>query len=646
MTSRSNQGGQGGRGRRRRDTSRAAAGSQDNASRQSRRADGAQEETAALSRTLFSFLEPSLDAIGSFGVPIVFAGVVGLVSGIVVVAFVGSMFWYGIANIIIGGGLILTVALIALSSVMAAFVSRTGRYGFNAAIMIAAFTGIIVVINVVAFENTSRTDVTATNQSSLHGSTEQLLQDLEQSIRATAFYGEDTGPDPDEATRGRLERRSNVEETLREFEATRSSKFQYRFVDFTLEPEIVRGYFGDTATPFIQETIVVENLESGVIDVIQPSDPEYSELEQDLYSGILVVTGREQKTIYFLAGHGERPIVDENVDGYSSIRSRLEGDNYDVRTLWWNPSDENVSVPDTPAETCTEGDETCLPGAALLVIAGPTENLPQAHADELHRFLSGLKLDENGQETDRREASRLIYLAETDTPQSFASFMFDWGVLLGQGYILDEAASIPRSPQTLRLSRFPDELLRAIGPAEQLIKIAAPGGRFLDDTRLTGAAPIIVANDPNRESIPLGLTSDDSYLIPDLLREEPRKSGDEADAKGPFQTIVYVDAAGPVGAPQASEQPDSNRIASMVIFGDSDFINNSNVIVGSGADFFLNSANYLLGDYSLVSIRPKAYAFREFNLDRNERRFVRWTSILLIPGFLGLTAAYVWWVRR
>ena len=84
----------------------------------------------------------------------------------------------------------------------------------------------------------------------------------------------------------------------------------------------------------------------------------------------------------------------------------------------------------------------------------------------------------------------------------------------------------------------------------------------------------------------------------------------------------------------------------MVIFGDSDFINNFNLNVGSGTDFFLNSANYLLGDYSLVSIRPKVYAFREFNLDRNERRFVRWTSILLIPGFLGLMATFVWWARR
>ena len=645
MTSRSNQGGQGGRGRRRRDTTR-AAGSQRSAPRQARRPDGEQEETAALSRTLFSFLEPSLDAIGSFGAPIVFAGVVGLVSGIVVVAFVGSMFWYGIANVIIGGGLILMVTLIALSSVMAAFFSRTGRYGFNAAIMIAAFTGIVVVINVVAFENTSRADVTATNQSSLHGSTEQLLQDLDDSIRATAFYREDAGADPDEVTLGRLERRSNVQDTFREFEATRSSKFQSRFVDFTLEPEIVRDYFGDNPTPFIEETIVVENLDSGVIDVIQPSDVEYSELEQDLYSGILVVTGREQKTVYFLAGHGERPIVDEDVDGYSIIRSRLEGDNYDVRTLWWNPSDENVSVPDTPAETCAEEDAACLPGAALLVIAGPTEELPQAHADELNRFLSGLKLDENGQGTDRREAGRLIFLAEPDTPQSFLSFLVNWGVALAQGYILDEAASIPNLPRTLRLSRLPDEVLRAIGPAEPLIEIAAPGGRFLGDTRLTGAAPIIVASDSNREYIPLGLTSEDSYLIPDLGRTEPRKSGDDADLPGPFQTIVYLQAAGPVTAPPLSELPDSNRLASMVVFGDSDFINNTNVIVGSGADFFLNSANYLLGDYSLVSIRPKAYAFREFNLDRDERRFVRWTSILLIPGFLGLTAAYVWWVRR
>ena len=224
-------------------------------------------------------------------------------------------------------------------------------------------------------------------------------------MRATAFYEENPDRNPeDEATRSQLERRSNVGETFREFEVTRSSKFDYRFVDDTLEPEIVRGYFGSRATPFINETIVVENTDTGVTDVIQPSDPAYSELEQDLYSSILVVTGQEQKTVYFLGGHGERVLVNPGVEGYSRVREGLEGDNYDVRTLWWDPSDEDISVPDTPAEVCADDDDTCLPGAALLVIAGPTEELPQAHATELSRFLNGLKLDETGQVIDRREA--------------------------------------------------------------------------------------------------------------------------------------------------------------------------------------------------------------------------------------------------
>ena len=159
------------------------------------------------------------------------------------------MDWYGIADIIIGGGLILMVALIGLSSVLAAFLSRAGRYGVNATIMAAAFTGIVVVINFVSFENNNRTDVTATNQSSLHSSTKQLLGNLVEPVRATAFYLESLDPNPDRGARDWLQRRSNVKDTFREFVVTKSSKFEYRFVDYILEPEIVRDYFGSTPAP-------------------------------------------------------------------------------------------------------------------------------------------------------------------------------------------------------------------------------------------------------------------------------------------------------------------------------------------------------------------------------------------------------------
>ncbi len=54
-----------------------------------------QEEDAKLSRTLFSFLEPSLDRIGVYGAPMVLADVIALVAGIALVAFVPSMSLYG-----------------------------------------------------------------------------------------------------------------------------------------------------------------------------------------------------------------------------------------------------------------------------------------------------------------------------------------------------------------------------------------------------------------------------------------------------------------------------------------------------------------------------------------------------------------------
>ena len=88
------------------------------------------------------------------------------------------------------------------------------------------------------------------------------------------------------------------------------------------------------------------------------------------------------------------------------------------------------------------------------------------------------------------------------------------------------------------------------------------------------------------------------------------------------------------------------RSIDLVVFRDSDFVANAYYGRGSGADLFLNSANYLMGDYSLVSIREKGFAFREFNLNLNERKFVRWSSWVMLPGLLGLMAGLVWWLRR
>ena len=85
---------------------------------------GEAEPEVTASRTLFSFLEPGLNTIGTFGAPMVFAGIVGLIVGIVLIFFVGSLRLYGFVTIGVGVVLIGLVALISLSAVFAAFISR------------------------------------------------------------------------------------------------------------------------------------------------------------------------------------------------------------------------------------------------------------------------------------------------------------------------------------------------------------------------------------------------------------------------------------------------------------------------------------------------------------------------------------------
>ena len=102
---------------------------------------------AELSRTLFSFLEPSLNTIGSFGAPLVIGGIVSLIVGVILWAFVSSLRApYAYILVGLGVALILLVGLIFLSAVFGAFISRTGRYGVNSLIMLSAFLGIVVVI--------------------------------------------------------------------------------------------------------------------------------------------------------------------------------------------------------------------------------------------------------------------------------------------------------------------------------------------------------------------------------------------------------------------------------------------------------------------------------------------------------------------
>ncbi len=568
---------------------------------------GSSDQPEALqeqSRTLFSFIEPAFDLVAIFYAPILIAGVIGLIVGAVLLAFIGSLKLYGGIVIGIGAVLILLVALSYFSQVLAAFFSRTGRYGVNTVIMTAAFFGLVALANYVAFENHVRSDTTATNQFSLAQRTRDLLDGLDRPINVIAYY-------PDEIPSiEMLTRRGKVETTLSEF-GRRSGNFTYRFIDPQKEADLARGQ-GVTA----YETLAVSAVGTDIIDLVQPTDGVYSRLEQDLYTALLVATEAERKKVYFLSGHGERDVTRQAEDGYLKIREGLEVDNYQVETLPWAPVDEDVEVPDD---------------AALLVIAGPTGELPVSHLDALNHYMAG----RNPDGTPRREAARIIFLAEPDTHDTFRAFLAFWGVIVTDSYIRDVEGSQPNAPRTLRVGIYnPDAPPEIVAPRGQPLNVAFMPG--------TAAVEPILEETNTRLPRPIAATTPSARLIEDIERVDPV----DDDPQRVYFPAMYLDIIAPVGAAAPTSRPPDNEIASMVVFGDSDFVSNRNVDRGSSAALFLNSANYLMGDFSLVSIRDREFVYREWNLDENEFNFVRFSTWLLLPGLMGIMAVMVWWVRR
>ena len=151
--------------------------------------------------------------------------------------------------------------------------------------------------------------------------------------------------------------------------------------------------------------------------------------------------------------------------------------------------------------------------------------------------------------------------------------------------------------------------------------------------------------------MPIAFSTPSARLIDDIERIDPVDPAEgvnpeDVDPQGTFFPAVYLDIVGPVGSPAPEARPPDNQFAKMTVFGDSDFVSNQNVDRGSSAALFLNTANYLMGDYSLVSIRDREFVYREWNLDENEFNFVRFSTWLLLPGLMGIMAVVVWWVRR
>ena len=542
--------------------------------------------------------------LGTLSFASVLLGILSVVVSLVLLVLVPNsrIFSY----ILLGLGFaLLTMSLVVSRRRLAASVTgRQGRYGANTILMILAFLAIVAILNFVAFDNPARLDVTSTKQFSLAPRTVEILQNLEQDIEAIAFFDE-----TDELQKESVEA---VENMLHAF-AINSDRFSYDVVNLDVEPARARDYrvnqhgqvaFVNSDPPEGDGTPVFEVV-FGAIHI--PGDPtvgqadqffanpelepqtgqviesDRNSLEQRFVTPLLQVSGSGEKTVFFLTGHGERNSVSPTEEnGYLLAAELLRSEGYRVETL---DLQTKTLVPRQTGETQDEPLNENEVSPTLIVVAGPQKNLLPDEEEVLSQYL--------------KDGGRMLLLLDPETPDSFRAFLEKWGLSLGKGNIIDQEEFIGEE-RTPFISQYnPNVVL-----TETLGRTFFPGVTSITAGEEIPSVQVEGQEIPLVEFTVLAATSSNSWLIEDANRTDP---DEDIDTRGPLFIVVLADAYGTKGAigeeiPENREDLDK---ASLVVIGDSDFASNEHFDSAGNGDLFLNSANFLVGDVSLINIRPR-----------------------------------------
>ena len=557
----------------------------------------------------FSSLVPEFGKLSFWSYVCAAAGFIGVIAGITFYLTIPQIESFSLTVLIAGLVLLFLALAFSAKNVAAFLIGRQGRYGANILIMSAAFLVIAILVNFLLFRNSLRVDATATRIFTLSPQAVSVLDNLDTAVQATLFY------DPSSAREQfQAEQTSDLLNEL----SRRTNKLTYRLEDPELNPTLASRY-GVITYP----TLMFEELSSGRLQEVRciPSPECNNYTEQELIASILVVTGQEQKKVYFLTGHKEKGLSVEastlelGDEGYDLAIGGMRRDNYQVRFLNLL---ERGEVPED---------------AAVLVIAGPQQDLTAEEKEAILDYLKRGAVREDGTVA----GARLLGLFDPETPESFADLLRNWGIQLGYYPIADIFSSVADEPLTPIVQRSNQQYIsrQGIPITEQLNTNIFPGATAVD---LTVTDQIDV---PTYINIYRMIVSTPSWMETDPEEIQFNPNEEEMNV-WPYATVIealgtFTEEPADLGNPP---------VAKFVIFGDSDFPKNRFYASFDNADLLLNSVNWLAEDYDLISIRPKVVPFRELVVTAGERDFIKWSSWFLPPAVMVLLGFYVWWRRR
>jgi len=326
-----------------------------------------------------------------------------------------------------------------------------------------------------------------------------------------------------------------------------------------------------------------------------------SEREESFTNGLIKLVRKEQKYIYFVKGHGEKSLASTGKEGYSAARNAILNENYEIKDLFLMRTEK---VPED---------------ASVVVIPGPKRELAPSELEKLDEYYA--------------RGGALLVEIDPGHPPEFQTWIESYGFKLQPDVIIDKQSQLYGA--------------NALTPVVYAYNKDHP---LTKDFTLASYFPIAnsiyIDEDPKKGRYQLAMTGPNSWTEMDSAQLE---SGDAEYNEGrekrgpvPIVSVTTVEVKTEKGKQDSSR----HKYGKMIVVGDSDFANNTNINLAGNGDLFLNTISWLAEEADLIAVRAKKKNITPVVLTATQGRAIFWIPVVMVPSAVLMVGVGIYSRRR
>jgi hypothetical protein len=472
---------------------------------------------------------------------------------------------------------------------------RRWKIGCDVVVRTALVLAVVVMVNYLGARFFGRFFLSSQTRDNLSSQTLELLKSLTNHVDVTLYYDKSDNYYPNIVALLNEYRSANPRIAIKAVDYVRDAgeaqkiKEQYNLNDknqiiFDAGDKHIKIVNGDALTEVKYEPVP------------NPKEREFRRRpiafmgEQTFTSMLLAVTSAKPFKAYFLQGHGEPSLSDNDNFGYLKFGTILAQNYVAVTNLELN------------------GDRDVPMDCNLLIIAAPITALSAPELQKIEEYL--------------KQGGRLLALfnyASRKQPTGLEPILQLWGVNVVADLVKDLDNTV--SGDDIKVRKFSQHPV--VNPLTQLaLQMIRP--RPIERVE----SPNPPANAPQVEE--LAFSSENARLADDSA--EPPRS---------YPLIVAVEQKPVAGV----ANPRGNT--RIIVAGDSIFLTNYYIEGGANRDFVGYAINWLLDRTTLLKgIGPRPVTEFRLLMSRAQQREVRWLLLGALPGAVLLFGCLVWLARR